>query len=87
MVTAIKTYSDKTKPYVTLYNLGTGEEVNTKITNEASYISSPFKLYSIINVMRWKEQYKKKKVFENGKYQYKNTDEIINIPEEWIVIK
>lgn len=87
MVISFKVYGDKTKPYVTLYNLGTGQEIDTKITNEASFISSPFKLYSIINIIRWKEQYKKKKVFENGKYQYKNTEEIINIPEEWIVIK
>lgn len=87
MVVNYKTYNSKAQPYVTLYHLEDGTEINTKVSNESVYLSNPFTLYSIINVIRWKEQYKKKKVLENGKYVYVNTDEIINLPDDWIVIK
>ena len=87
MVVDYKTYNNKAQPYVTLYHLGDGTEFSSKINNEGVYLSNPFQLYSIINVIKWKEQYKKKKVLQDGKYIYVNTDEIINTPEDWVVIK
>lgn len=86
IVTSFKLYGSN-QPYISIYNLENGEEQSTKITNEGIYMSNPFKLYSVIQITKWREQYKKKRVFENGKYIYQNTDEIINIPEDWVVVK
>lgn len=87
MVIDHKVFSDVTKPYLVLYNLGSGEQIKTKITNAGLYSSNPIGLYSIIQVLRWKESYKKTKVFENGKYCYKDTDEKQNILEDYLIIK
>lgn len=87
MVTEFKYYNDVAKPYLVLYNLGTGEQIKTKITNAGLYMSNPINLYSIIQVLKWKESYKKTKTFENGKSCYKDTDEKQNILEDYVIIK
>ena len=87
MVTEFKTYNDTIKPYLTLYDLGTGEEIKTKITNGSLYLSNPIAPYSIIQVLKWKEAYKRTKVVEGGKTKYIDTDEKQNILEDYAIIK
>ncbi len=86
MVTEYKTYGDENKPYLTLYDLGSGEEIKTKITNQTLCVVNPINIYSIIRVTRWKEAYKKTKVIENGKTKYVETDEKQNIIEDYELI-
>ena len=87
MITELKTYNDVAKPYLTLYDLSTGEEIKTKITNNSLYLSNPITMYSIIQVLKWKETYKKTKVIVNGKTKYVDTDEKQNILEDYAIIK
>lgn len=87
IITDYKCYNDNTKPYLTLYDLSTGEEIKTKITNATLCAAYPVELYSIIQVLKWKEAYKKTKVVENGKSKFVDTSEKQNILEDYIKIK
>lgn len=48
MVVAMKTYKDSSKPYVTMRQLSTGEEVKTRIKQGKLYEADPFTLYDIL---------------------------------------
>lgn len=87
MVTDIKTYGDINKPYVTIYCLGTGKEISTKVTNSSLFNSMKFEKYSFIQVLRWREAFKKVKVVENGRSVWKDSEEKQDVLEDWIVIK
>ena len=79
----IKTYSDETKPYLTLHNIRTGEKKNTKIKKGNNFIENPFNLYSIIKVEQFEEYPKTKQV--GGKRV--STGEMQDILENWVVIQ
>lgn len=74
-------YKDKTKPYLTLYNIKTGEALKTKITASSRFMESPFKTGNIINVSEFKGKSKMKCV--NG--QWVKTHEIEKIVSNWDV--
>jgi len=59
-VTEYKTYKNKNRPYITLYQLKTGEYIKTKVVDPKYFTQNPFELYSILEVSRFKEQYKSK---------------------------
>ena len=61
------TYNDKRKPYVTLKHIQTGDEIKTKIKDPQVFIENPFKLYDVLKVNEWKQQYKTKNI--GGKWQ------------------
>ena len=81
VVTEYKTFKDKLKPYVTLYNVKTGDTIKTKVKDKDFFALAPFGLYDLIKVVRWKEQYKTACI--GGKWQ--KTDVKENILSEWEV--
>lgn len=80
-VSEIKFYNDKTKPYLQLYNLRTGETLKTKITQGKRFIENPFKQGNVLNVLEFQERYKSKMI--NG--QWTKTNEKEKILTQWIV--
>lgn len=81
VITEFKTYKDKTKPYVTLYQVNSGELVKTKVKDGRFYLLAPFGLYDLIKVVRFSTQKKTKCI--GGKWQ--KTDEDEQILSEWEV--
>ncbi len=80
-VVECKFYKDKTKPYLTLYNLRTGESLKTKITSGKSFVETPFKEGNVINVKEFTERNKMKKVND----EWVKTDEKEKIITKWDV--
>ena len=76
-----KFYKDKTKPYLQLYNLKTGEYLKTKITAGKSFVENPFKQGNVINVKEFSERNKMKKI--NG--EWTKTDEKEKVVKKWMV--
>lgn len=81
IVTEFKTYKNKFRPYITLYRLKTGEQIKTKVVNPKFYAECPFKLYDIIRIKKFKEQYKSRKI--NGRWV--KTDEKEKVMNSWQV--
>ena len=80
-VVETKFYKDKTKPYLNLYNLRTGNTLKTKITSGKSFIERPFKTGNVINITEFREKNKMKMV--NGTWV--KTSEMEKIVVEWDV--
>ena len=83
VVTDYKTYKEVRKPYVTLHNLKTGEDVKTRIKSVKIYEANPFGLYSILKVNEFAMSPKTKCI--NG--QWEKTEEMEKILESYEVIK
>lgn len=83
IVTEYKTFKESRKPYVTLHNVRTGEDVKTKITSVKIYEKAPFGLYSVLKVNELTTQFKKKNV--NGEWVV--SDETEEILTDYEVIK
>ncbi len=80
IVVDIKTYSDKTKPYLILRQINSGEELKTKIKDGNIFIENPFKLYSVLKIIEFKTQKKSKMV--DGKWRKsEETEEILVLYE------
>ena len=75
IISEYKTYADTSKPYISLYNLNTGDIIKTKIKDKKIYEQQPFKLYDILKVKKFDIQKKTKCI--NGKWQKTNEDEEI----------
>lgn len=71
-VTDFKVYKNKSTPYLMLYRIKDGSQVKTKITKGSIYEEQPFKKYSVIGNVVFRESMKKK--FING--EYTTTDEV-----------
>ena len=80
-VVEYKTYSDKLKPYCTLYNVRSGEIIKTKVKDKNFFALAPFELYDLLKVVKWKTQ--KKTQLVGG--EWKKTDEDELILNEWEV--
>lgn len=61
-VTELKTYKDKTKPYISLYQIRTGNTIKTKITKGQLFLDNPFGEKSIVIINKKSEKPKMKKV-------------------------
>lgn len=61
-VVECKFYKDKTKPYLTLYNLRSGDILKTKITSGKRFVEKPFLEGSVLNVLEFKEKNKMKMI-------------------------
>ena len=72
-VTDFKTYKDKTKPYLMLYNLHNGTSLKTKITEGKKFAENPFKLGNILLVKEFKDRCKSKMIA--GHWQKTNETE------------
>lgn len=75
IVVEYKTYKNKSKPYLTLRNLKTGEELKTKIKSEKVFSENPFKIFDILKVNEFKTQKKMKNI--GGKWERSDEDEQI----------
>ena len=80
-VVEAKFYKDKTKPYLNLYNLRTGDTLKTKITSGKSFVERPFQTGNVINVTEFREKNKMKMV--NGTWV--KTPEMEKIVVGWDV--
>lgn len=80
-VVECKFYKDKTKPYLRLYNLRNGEYLKTKITSGKAFIESPFKEGNVINVKKFSDRNKMKKVGGD----WVRTDEKEEVVKKWDV--
>lgn len=80
-VVEAKFYKDKTKPYLNLYNLRTGDTLKTKITSGKSFVERPFQTGNVINVTEFRKKNKMKMV--NGKWV--KTPEMEKIVVGWDV--
>lgn len=80
-VLEFKTYNDKTKPYLKLYNMKTGDTVSARITSGKAFMMAPFAEKSVLNITKHKMQPKKKKIGT----QWVDTDEMVMSPQEWEV--
>lgn len=81
--TDYKVFKESRKPYVTLHNVRTGEDVKTKITSVKVYEKQPFGLFSVLKVNEFTTQFKKKNV--NGEWVI--SDETEEILTDYEVIK
>lgn len=81
IVTEYKCYKDKSKPYVTLRNLKTGDDLKTKVKSGKTFTENPFKLFDVLQVLNFKTQKKTKNV--GGQWVKTNEDE--DILDEWVV--
>lgn len=80
-VVEAKFYKDKTKPYLNLYNLRTGDILKTKITSGKNFVEKPFQTGNVINVTEFREKNKMKIV--NGTWV--KTSEMEKIVVGWDV--
>ncbi len=77
-----KTYKEVRKPYCTLYNIKTGKDIKTRVTNIKTYQENPFGEYSILKIVEFSKKNKKKCI--NGTWV--ETDELENILDNYEVI-
>lgn len=59
MVTEFKTYKDKYKLYITLYQLKTGKTVKAKVKDSKYFMTNPFENMNILKVSKFKDKRKK----------------------------
>lgn len=81
-VSEMKIYKDKCKPYVTLYQLKTGEIIKSKVYKADEYAMCPFKENSVLNI--WFDDKCKSKPI-NGKWVKTNEKE--KVMSHWEIIK
>lgn len=83
IVVDFATYKDKSKPYIILRQICTGNQIKTKVKNPKAFNEAPFIKFSILKIPKFGSEYKVKNI--NGKWQKTNEKEpILN---EWDVIK
>ena len=80
-VVECKFYKDKTKPYLVLYNLRTGDTLKTKITSGKKFVEKPFLQGNVLNVLEFKEKNKMKMIAGT----WTKTSEKEKIVTEWEV--
>lgn len=79
-----KRTKDQSRPYVTLHNLKTGKEVNTRIKQSRVFKDAPFGLFSVIKMDELHLEYKKKK---NQDGTWHNSDETEVVMKDYEVMK
>lgn len=75
IVVEFKTFKDKSKPYLILRNIKTGEETKTKVKDSKTFSQVPFKLFDVIKVKKFTTQKKTKCI--NGKWEKSDENEEI----------
>lgn len=81
VVIGFTTYKDKTKPYLVLRQINSGEEIKTKIKEGKKFSCNSFKLYDVLKVIEFKTQ--KKMMNVGGEWKRSEIDE--DILTEWEV--
>ena len=80
-VVECKFYKDKTKPYLILYNLRSGDTLKTKITSGKKFVEKPFSESNVLNILEFKEKNKMKMIGST----WTKTSEKEKIVTEWDV--
>lgn len=75
IVVDFKTLKDTTKPYLTLRNISTGEEVKTRVRQSSTFKQKPFGEFSVLQVDGFTIGHKKKPV--NGVWVETSEEELI----------
>lgn len=75
VVSSFKTYNDRRKPYLTLYQVKTGKTMRTKVTAPRYFEINPFKLYSVLRVKKFRTQKK-----------WRNPNETEQVLVDWQVV-
>ena len=83
IVTEFSQYSDASRPYFTLYNLKTGENIKTKIKQGKFYKENPFGLFSVLDIREF--IYKNKTKLVDG--EWCKSDEFETVVETYEVVK
>lgn len=83
IVIEYKTFKEARKPYVTLHNIKTGNDIKTKIKAVKVYENNPFGLHSVLKIKAFTKSLKTKCV--NG--EWIKTDELEDILTDYEVIK
>lgn len=83
IVVSFTTYQNKSKPYVELLKIKTGEKIKTKVKKEKNFIEAPFNLFSVLQIPQVDEDNKIKLI--NGKWQKTNEKELVL--NKWDVIR
>ena len=83
VVINFRTMSDPTKPYFTLRNIKTGEEIKTRIKQGKLYRESPFGEYAILDIRNFTYKPKKKNIGGD----WIETEELEPLVTEYEVIK
>lgn len=83
IVTDYKTFKEVRKPYCTLHNIKTGEDIKTRVTSVKTFENNPFGEYSILRVNGFTKKHKKKCI--NGTWQ--ETEELEDILDNYEVIR
>lgn len=73
-VSEFKTYKDVCKPYVTLYQLKTGNQIKSKVTSSSDFAAAPFKKGNVLKAA-FREQNKSIKV--DGVWKKSNEKELV----------
>ena len=82
IVTNYTTYKDVTRPYFTLRNIKTGDEIKTRITQSKIFKDSPFGAYNILKIEGFTEKFKKKNI--GG--EWRESEELEKVLEFYEVI-
>lgn len=82
VVTNYTTYKDVTRPYFTLRNIKTGDEIKTRITQSKIFKDSPFGAYNILKIEGFTEKFKKKNI--GG--EWRESEELEKVLEFYEVI-
>ena len=82
-MTDYKTFKEVRKPYCTLHNIKTGEDIKTRVTSVKTFENNPFGEYSILRVNGFTKKHKKKCI--NGTWQ--ETEELEDILDNYEVIR
>lgn len=85
VVLDFKTYNDKTKPYLLLRNIKTGDEIKTKIKQGQLFRENSFNQFSILKIPEsgFEDQFKSRMI--NGKWG--KSDELEKVLVDWDVVK
>lgn len=85
VVLDFKTYKDKTKPYLLLRNIKSGDEIKTKIKQGQLFRENSFNQFSILKIAEsgFEDQFKSRMI--NGKWG--KSDELEKVLIDWDVVK
>lgn len=81
IVTDFRTFKNKNRPYVLLYQLKTGKTKKTKVTDARFYANNKFKLLDTIQVEKFDKQFKN--VMVNNRWT--KSDEVEEVLTSWNV--
>lgn len=81
VVTDFRTFKNKNRPYVLLYQLKTGKTKKTKVTDAKFYATNKFKLLDTIQIQEFDKQFKN--VMVNNKWT--KSDEVEEVLTSWNV--